>query len=154
MPFDRNAWNDGQFLSYQAMLRELSAAGLELAPIVAKDPSDTTKWFRAEGLLGRVGFITSMSEHFCGTCNRLRITADGKLKVCLFGRDEFDLKAVLRREGGIGGGEGKEEGGGGEWDLDGLIAHAVQQKNFSLGGHDDMYGIAEGENRPMILIGG
>ena len=152
MPFDRNAWNDDQFLGYRAMLQELAAAGLKLAPVVAKDPSDTTKWYRAEGLLGRVGFITSMSEHFCGTCNRLRITADGKLKVCLFGRDEFDLKVVLRRGTGIGGDEDDEEGGA--WDLDGLIAHALQQKHFSLGGHDDMYGIAGGENRPMILIGG
>ena len=46
------------------------------------------------------------------------------------------------------------EGAGGAWELDGLIRHAVQKKHYSLGGHSDMYGIAEGANRPMILIGG
>lgn len=44
-------------------------------------PNDTAKHWRLPGGAGRVGFITSMSEHFCGTCNRLRITADGNLKV-------------------------------------------------------------------------
>ena len=44
----------------------------------------------------RVGFITSMSEHFCGTCNRLRITSDGNLKVCLFGDESLSLRDALR----------------------------------------------------------
>lgn len=48
------------------------------------------------GYKGQVGFITSMSEHFCGTCNRLRITADGNLKVCLFGNREVSLRDALR----------------------------------------------------------
>lgn len=48
------------------------------------------------GFKGQVGFITSMSEHFCGTCNRLRITADGNLKVCLFGNREVSLRDALR----------------------------------------------------------
>jgi len=43
-----------------------------------------------------VGFITSMSEHFCATCNRLRITADGNLKVCLFGPQEVSLRDAMR----------------------------------------------------------
>ena len=46
---------------------------------------------------GRVGFITSMSQNFCGSCNRLRLTADGHLKVCLFGASEIDLKQTLRK---------------------------------------------------------
>ena len=88
-----------------AALRRLNAAA-EVAS------SDTTKWYRAEGHRGRVGFITSMSEHFCGSCNRLRVTADGKLKACLFGAHEVDLKPALRDHPfAIGGGEGIEEGG-------------------------------------------
>ena len=43
-----------------------------------------------------IGFISPMSEHFCSTCNRLRLTADGKLRNCLFAREEFDLKRLLR----------------------------------------------------------
>ncbi|KAJ1436506.1 hypothetical protein B484DRAFT_345022 [Ochromonadaceae sp. CCMP2298] len=93
--------------------------------------------------LGRVGFITSMSEHFCGTCNRLRITADGKLKVCLFGKDGLDLLALLR------GGASTEE-------VRGALGGAVGAKYRSLGGHKSAQDIAanSGENRPMILIGG
>ena len=48
--------------------------------------------YRVPGFKGQVGFITSMSEHFCGSCNRLRITADGNLKVCLFGNAEISLR--------------------------------------------------------------
>lgn len=48
------------------------------------------------GFKGQIGFITSMSEHFCGSCNRLRITADGNLKVCLFGNREVSLRDALR----------------------------------------------------------
>jgi hypothetical protein len=94
----------------------------------SKDPHDTTKWYRVEGVeegkQGSIGFITSMSRyiepnhsfsslfslqlfshhslslrsysHFCGGCNRLRITADGKLKVCLFGNEEFNLLTAIR----------------------------------------------------------
>lgn len=49
------------------------------------------------GFIGQVGFITSMSQHFCDSCNRLRITADGNLKVCLFeGKGEVSLRDALR----------------------------------------------------------
>lgn len=50
------------------------------------------------GYVGQVGFITSMSEHFCYSCNRLRITADGNLKVCLFeGKSEVSLRDAMRQ---------------------------------------------------------
>ena len=49
------------------------------------------------GYLGRIGFITSMTENFCGSCNRLRLTADGNLKVCLFGSSELNLRDPLRQ---------------------------------------------------------
>jgi GTP 3',8-cyclase len=48
------------------------------------------------GFVGRMGFITSMTHNFCGTCNRLRITSDGNLKVCLFGNTEVSLRDILR----------------------------------------------------------
>lgn len=59
-------------------------------------PNDTSKAFKVTGFAGQVGFITSMTEHFCGTCNRLRITADGNLKVCLFGNAEVSLRDAMR----------------------------------------------------------
>ena len=173
MPFDSNAWNDDRFLPYYDMLRILRAQGYPTATTTDDDDllleaddtpsphtdvhavlerldaqaeiaaSDTTKWYRARGHVGRVGFITSMSEHFCGTCNRLRITADGKLKACLFGSHEVDLRTALRND---------------EEDtvalLEGAVSNAMGGKAFALGGHKDMHAIAEGKNRPMIRIGG
>ncbi|KAH8283743.1 hypothetical protein KR018_007915, partial [Drosophila ironensis] len=61
-------------------------------------PNDTSKAYAVPGFKGQVGFITSMTEHFCGTCNRLRLTADGNIKVCLFGNKEFSLRDAMRRE--------------------------------------------------------
>lgn len=51
-------------------------------------PSETAKNFRIDGHQGTVSFITSMTEHFCAGCNRLRLLADGNFKVCLFGPSE------------------------------------------------------------------
>jgi cyclic pyranopterin phosphate synthase len=84
-----------------------------------------------------------MSEHFCGTCNRLRLTADGQLKVCLFGKTEVSLRDLMRQ-------------GGSEEMLQKVIHYAVQRKHFKLGGHKDMTDLKahSAENRPMTLIGG
>lgn len=54
-------------------------------------PTDTAKNFQVEGHQGTVSFITSMTQHFCSGCNRLRLMADGNLKVCLFGPSEASL---------------------------------------------------------------
>ena len=51
-------------------------------------PSDTAKNYHIDGFKGTVSFITSMTEHFCAGCNRLRLLADGSFKVCLFGPSE------------------------------------------------------------------
>lgn len=127
----------------------------------ARDPHDTTKWYSAKFIdmhpsewirpktvtyeaVGRVGFITSMSSHFCGGCNRLRITADGQLKTCLFSSgDGLSLRDLLRRHTDVK-------------DIIPEIERAVKAKKAVLGGHQDAQDIAEHskENRPMILIGG
>merc|ERR1719461_2344418 len=59
--------------------------------------NDTSKAWKVPGYLGSVGFITSMTSNFCGSCNRLRLTADGNLKVCLFGNSELNLREPLRQ---------------------------------------------------------
>ena len=120
------------------------------------DPSATAKLWRAPGHAGAVGFITSMSEHFCGGCNRLRVTADGQLKACLFGTDEVNIRDALRASGGATGSNGGGDGEGGAADdaLHALVEGALARKHFALGGSKDMHGIAANENRPMILIGG
>ena len=78
-------------------------------------PNDTSKAYAVPGFAGQIGFITSMTEHFCGTCNRLRITADGNLKVCLFGNTEVSLRDALRNNCS-------------EDDLTALISAAVKRK--------------------------
>lgn len=81
-----------------------------------------------------------MSNHFCGTCNRLRLTADGNLKVCLFDNKELSLRDRLRS-------------GDSDAELMDIISLAVKGKKFSHGGmYQDK--IVESKNRPMILIGG
>ena len=74
----------------------LQKQGIYLTKQPSIDSHDTTKWYNIPGHTGRVGFITTMSSNFCGTCNRLRITADGKLKVCLFGDESFSLLDSIR----------------------------------------------------------
>ena len=101
-------------------------------------PHDTSQTYRVPGFAGRIGFIASMTEPFCEGCNRLRITADGNLKVCLFGRAEVSLRDALRR-------------GASDGDLRALISQAVGRKKAR---HAGMHNLAAMENRPMITIGG
>lgn len=139
MPFFDNGWKTGLFVSYKEMLEStLSLKRIE------DGPNDTTKWWKLpNSSRGRIGFITSMSQHFCGTCNRLRLTADGKIKACLFGSSEISLRDALR------------DASLNQEDLTKLIHYAVQRKTFALGGHGSAQGIAEAnDNRPMTLIGG
>jgi len=142
MPFHDNGWNQGRFVSYAQMQTKLQHLQLQR---VQDGPNDTTKWWKLpqdNNALGRIGFITSMSDHFCGTCNRLRLTADGKLKACLFGSSEVSLRDALRS------GYSTES-------IEKLIHYAVQRKTFALGGHGSAQGIAKAnDNRPMTLIGG
>ncbi|CRJ98625.1 hypothetical protein BN1723_017091, partial [Verticillium longisporum] len=96
MPFDGNRWNEGKMLGYAEMLDVIRAAH----PTVEKvrdHRNDTAKTWRVPGFAGRVGFITSMTHNFCGSCNRLRVTSDGNLKVCLFGNAEVSLRDILRK---------------------------------------------------------
>nr|XP_051710727.1 molybdenum cofactor biosynthesis protein 1 isoform X2 [Oryctolagus cuniculus] len=95
MPFDGNKWNFKKMVSYKEMLDTIQQQWPDLEKL-PEEESSTAKAFRIPGFQGQVSFITSMSEHFCGTCNRLRITADGNLKVCLFGNSEVSLRDHLR----------------------------------------------------------
>lgn len=63
---------------------------------VRDGPNGTSKTYKIPDFVGRVGFVTSMTENFCSSCNRIRITSDGNLKVCLFGRDEVSLRDIVR----------------------------------------------------------
>ncbi|KAL5342456.1 hypothetical protein BJX70DRAFT_322355 [Aspergillus crustosus] len=96
MPFDGNKWSEGKMVSYQEMLALIREKYPSLAK-VTDHQNDTSKTYQIPGFQGRVGFITSMTHNFCGTCNRLRITCDGNLKVCLFGNSEVSLRDIIRQ---------------------------------------------------------
>jgi len=150
MPFNDNAWSRSRFVSYQDMMEKITNGGLPLARMI-DGPNDTTKWWQVpQRDSTRIGFITSMSEHFCSTCNRLRITADGKIKTCLFGSNEKEvsLKDIMRQSASD---DPRQQ----EEDLSRVIHAAVQRKTFALGGHGSADNIAKAaDNRPMTLIGG
>jgi cyclic pyranopterin phosphate synthase len=87
MPFDGNKWSNRKLLPYRDILKIIRKEFPSLSPILNEEGAEgffnqTSKPFRLEGFKGRIGFITSMTDNFCSTCNRIRITADGHLKVC------------------------------------------------------------------------
>jgi len=136
MPFDGNKWNDKKMVSYADML-DILKQQFDLKRCI-DEPNDTSKAYQVKGFRGKIGFITSMSEHFCGSCNRLRMTADGNLKVCLFGNAETSLRDLLRN-------------GASDEQLLSVIGKAVGRKKEK---HAGMLNLASMKNRPMILIGG
>ncbi|XP_063700616.1 molybdenum cofactor biosynthesis protein 1 isoform X1 [Culicoides brevitarsis] len=114
MPFAGNKWDTVKLLSFKEMIEIINSRWSNFIPL-ENGPNDTSKAFKVEGYLGQVGFITSMTQHFCGSCNRLRITADGNLKVCLFGNTEVSLRDAIRN-------------GCSESDVIALISAAVKRK--------------------------
>lgn len=68
----------------------------ELTKSAAIQGNGPAKSYQIRGGLGTVGFISAMSDHFCGECNRIRMTADGKLRSCLFGKNELNMKLALK----------------------------------------------------------
>ena len=172
MPFDGNKWSKGKMLGYSEMLDVIREKHPSLEK-VRDHKNDTSKTWHIPGFRGRIGFITSMTHNFCGTCNRLRITSDGNLKVCLFGNAEVSLRDILRKSNG---GEPIDEeafeatkqiemdrrqgltGAGqplglapDEAELLDVIGAAVKRKKAKHAGIGELEHM---KNRPMILIGG
>jgi cyclic pyranopterin phosphate synthase len=172
MPFDGNKWSKGKMFSYQEMLDLIRSRypGLQR---VQGHKNDTSKTFHVPGFEGRLGFITSMTHNFCGTCNRLRITGDGNLKVCLFGNAEVSLRDIVRK---VNKGEPIDEAAFASLEkaamerigdlppsdcqplvvpnseeLLNVIGMAVKRKKEKHAGIGELEHM---KNRPMILIGG
>ena len=116
MPLDADeAWDDDKVLP-GAEIRALIEERWPLVEIPAKR-SSTARRFRFADGAGEIGFVNPVSEPFCSTCDRIRLTADGKLRTCLFSRRDWDLKRPLRE--GIGDDELAE-----------LIRNAVSHKEL------------------------
>ena len=97
MPLDaQGLWLRDKVLLMDEMLALLGREIGPLEPIPDADPRAPATEFRFADGIGRVGFIASVSKPFCLNCNRLRLTADGKIRYCLFAVDETDVKDLLR----------------------------------------------------------
>ena len=83
-------------------------------------PADSARRYRIPGARGKLGFISAVSDPFCASCNRMRLTADGRLHLCLLRDDELDLRAAIRA-------------GASEAQIEQLIRHAVAVKPWGHG---------------------
>ncbi|XP_026496249.2 uncharacterized protein Mocs1 [Vanessa tameamea] len=114
MPFSGNRWQDERLVSERDALAAARRAHPRLARAADAACRTATMW-RVPGYAGRIGFISSMTKPFCSSCNRLRLTADGNLKVCLFGEAETSLREALR-------------GGASDAELHALVRAALRRK--------------------------
>lgn len=94
MPFLGNLWKADRVVSF-ADMKEQIAVRYQLIPLPT-EASAVAKEFAIEGFRGTIGFVTSMTDSFCGGCNRLRLTADGSLKTCLFLPPRASLRDMMR----------------------------------------------------------
>jgi len=96
MTFGSNFLEQTEYLSNQEVIARIKARH-ELIPVLTesrdKGPANV---YRIKGALGEIGFINAGNKHLCKTCNRLRLTADGRLRACLLSENELDLKSILR----------------------------------------------------------
>lgn len=140
MPFTGNRWTSNKVVTLHEILTEVATKYAVQA--VVNDVHDTAKKYLVPGHQGSFAVISTMSAPFCSGCNRMRLTADGKLKNCLFSRSETDLLGPLRQ---------------GE-DILPLIYQNIGEKAKALGGQfDNMFQNLHPEdidNRSMITIGG
>jgi len=140
MPFDQNQWKQERLVSFEHIIHEASNA-FDIIKL-PDAPHATTKKFKAIGHEGTFAVISTMTNPFCDSCNRIRLTADGKMKNCLFSKGETDLLTALRN---------------GE-DIEPLIRSSIFDKKKAWGGQlkEDMQTeqTAAVDNRSMIRIGG
>jgi len=143
MPFDGNRWDLKKMISYAEVMEFVNNSFSKQQVERLQDaPNDTSKNYKIKGYKGSFAIISSVTNPFCDSCNRLRLTADGKLKNCLFSATESDLLTTLR--------EGKS--------IEPIIQKAVQAKLKVRGGMDTLKKLQEpklhSQNRSMITIGG
>ncbi len=137
MPFKENGWSTTKLISYRDLLQQISRE-FTLQPVESSSRSDVAKEYTVNGGLGRIGFITSMTEDFCSTCNRMRLTADGAIKSCLHDGAEFSIRDLMRS-------------GATQVEIENVIRRSLAGKQERHAGIDELYQI---ENRTMIQIGG
>jgi cyclic pyranopterin phosphate synthase len=99
MPLDADQiWSKDDILTGAELKAIIEAEYGPLVPITTGDPSETARRYTFSDGIGEVGFINPVSEPFCAQCDRIRLTADGQLRTCLFATEETDLRAVVRSD--------------------------------------------------------
>lgn len=140
MPFSGNKWNSDRVMTWQQIL-EVATDAFDVLPL-EREKNETAKKYIIPGHQGTFAMISTMSAPFCGDCNRMRLTADGKMKNCLFSSSETDLLTPFRQG----------------MDIVPLIYQSIRDKKKALGGQftTDLEKIETSklENRSMITIGG
>jgi cyclic pyranopterin phosphate synthase len=140
MPFSGNRWNRDRVMTWQQIL-EVASDSFDVLPL-EHEKHETAKKYIIPGHPGTFAVISTMSAPFCGDCNRMRLTADGKMKNCLFSTSETDLLTPFRQG----------------MDIVPLIYQSIRDKKQALGGQftTDLEKIETSrlENRSMITIGG
>ncbi|MEL0456726.1 GTP 3',8-cyclase MoaA [Flavobacteriaceae bacterium SZ-1-7] len=143
MPFDGNKWDMSKMVSYAEVMNYVeNSFSKEDIIRLADAPNDTSKNYKIKGYKGSFAIISSVTNPFCDSCNRLRLTANGQLKNCLFSSTESDLLTLLRA--------GRP--------IEPAIEKAVKVKLKMRGGMDSLKKLEKPElhtkNRSMITIGG
>lgn len=143
MPFGGNEWDWKKGVSLDEILaRTTDRFGPFGFERIQDRPNDTSKNYRLKDGEGTFAVIASVTNPFCDTCNRLRLTADGKMKNCLFSNSETDLLTALRNN----------------QDITGLIEESVMNKKAMRAGMNSIEDFSNpelhGQNRSMITIGG
>lgn len=143
MPFDGNKWDISKMVSYKDVMAYVNEAfSKDEIERLQDAPNDTSKNYKIKGYKGSFAIISSVTNPFCDSCNRLRLTANGQLKNCLFSSTEADLLSALR--------SGKS--------IEPVIKKAVKAKLKVRGGMDTIEKLQEPKlhtnNRSMITIGG
>lgn len=138
MPFDGNLWAGSKMVSYKELFEIINSRFPEGLVRCADPRGEVAKNYSIPGFKGTVSFITSMTSAFCSECNRLRLMADGNLKVCLFGSNEVSLRNAMRE-------------GATDDELMAVISAAVNRKKAA---HAGMFELSATKNRAMIKIGG
>lgn len=138
MPFDGNNWDRSRTVSEKSILELVQKEFPNSLSQLESEANSTSHNFKINGFKGSFGIISTVTNPFCDGCNRLRLTADGKIKNCLFSNNETDILSALRSDKSI----------------IPLIENAVQKKNRKLGGISSFDQDAEIKNRSMTTIGG
>lgn len=130
------AWSEDKYISTGEIKKRVAAIA-PLIPVKLRK-SGPARYYRFENAPGVIGFISPITHHFCGSCNRLRLTSDGKLRPCLFSETEIDLKSVIRS-------------GGSDEEIERLIRLSVEVKPQ---GHNMGHERNFTHLKPMSKIGG